>query len=179
MAASFTFILLLSLLLLMQQQPSRAFSAPQPAVVKSDLAVVGCGVLGTSLCEQLLADPTFAGRTVVAVTKSTTRHGSIRERVLGAESSSSDDDDDGDYGDRFILTTMDDLLLRIKHSPPKNAPTATMAATVRRPSPRSSPSPTRTACPTSCTPSTCTTTTELGGWSRSGSSPPTRTRRGS
>lgn len=37
-------------------QLSSAMSVPSP-----ECAVVGCGVLGTSLCKQLLASPEFAG----------------------------------------------------------------------------------------------------------------------
>ncbi|KAL7536657.1 hypothetical protein ACHAXR_007314 [Thalassiosira sp. AJA248-18] len=82
---------------------SNAFSAPQPTAT-SDLAIVGCGVLGTSLCKQLLFHPDFASRTIIGITKSTGRHAAIREQVLG----SSDDDDNVDG--RFSLMTMEDVL---------------------------------------------------------------------
>lgn len=97
--------LLLSALLLMLPSSSRAFSAPQPTTTaKSDLAIVGCGVLGTSLCKQLLSHPDFASRTVTGITKSTGRHEAIREQVLGGE------DGDDDLKGRFSLLTMEDVL---------------------------------------------------------------------
>mmetsp|Transcript_669 Transcript_669/g.1529 ORF Transcript_669/g.1529 Transcript_669/m.1529 type:complete len:138 (-) Transcript_669:213-626(-) len=100
---------ILVLLLMTISSSTRAFSAPQPAVTaKSDLVVVGCGVLGTSLCKQLLSHPDFASRTVTAITKSTGRHDAIRSQVLGGG-----DDDNGsvkDGDERFQLMTMDDAL---------------------------------------------------------------------
>lgn len=91
---------LLSILLLMVlSSSSQAFSAPQP--ITADLAIVGCGVLGTSLCKQLLSSPDFASRKIVGVTKSTGRHEAIREQVLGGS--------DDDAGERFQLMTMDDM----------------------------------------------------------------------
>lgn len=45
------------------------------------VAVVGCGVLGTSLCKQILECPNFEGRQVIGITKSTTRHDEILQTV--------------------------------------------------------------------------------------------------
>lgn len=77
--------------------PARAFSTPQP--ITSDLAIVGCGVLGTSLCKQLLSHPDFSSRSITAITKTTGRHDAIRAEV-----------GDGDDTDRFAVLTMDDVL---------------------------------------------------------------------
>ena len=79
---------------------SHAFATPTTAT--ADLAVVGCGVLGTSLCKQLLSHPDFATRKITGITKSTGRHASIREQVLGGN--------DDDYDDRFSVVTMEDVL---------------------------------------------------------------------
>lgn len=76
------------------------FSTTSSSSPKADIAVIGCGVLGTSLCRQLLSHPDFASRCITAVTKSTSRHDDIRKQVL-------QNDEDGD---RFVLKTMDDLL---------------------------------------------------------------------
>eukprot|EP00584_Thalassiosira_punctigera_P011780 CAMPEP_0172547020 /NCGR_PEP_ID=MMETSP1067-20121228/16660_1 /TAXON_ID=265564 ORGANISM="Thalassiosira punctigera, Strain Tpunct2005C2" /NCGR_SAMPLE_ID=MMETSP1067 /ASSEMBLY_ACC=CAM_ASM_000444 /LENGTH=326 /DNA_ID=CAMNT_0013334037 /DNA_START=39 /DNA_END=1019 /DNA_ORIENTATION=- len=95
---------LLSTLLLMSTSASRAFSAPQPITSTSDLAIVGCGVLGTSLCKQLLSHPDFASRTVTGITKSTGRHGAIREQVFNAKESGDE------LEKRLVLTTMEDVL---------------------------------------------------------------------
>eukprot|EP00571_Detonula_confervacea_P017683 CAMPEP_0172313196 /NCGR_PEP_ID=MMETSP1058-20130122/19643_1 /TAXON_ID=83371 /ORGANISM="Detonula confervacea, Strain CCMP 353" /LENGTH=319 /DNA_ID=CAMNT_0013026809 /DNA_START=40 /DNA_END=999 /DNA_ORIENTATION=+ len=92
--------LLLSLLLMTLSSSSHAFSAPQP--ITSDLAIVGCGVLGTSLCKQLLSHPDFASRSITGITKSTGRHDAIREQVLGGEND--------DVGQRFQVLTMEDVL---------------------------------------------------------------------
>ena len=69
------------------------------------IAIVGCGVLGTSLCKQLLSHPDFANQSIVGITKSTNRHDAIREQVLGSSSS----DDDEQYN-RLQLSTMDSVL---------------------------------------------------------------------
>lgn len=74
----------------------------------SDIAVVGCGVLGTSLCKQLLASPDFKGRSVTGITKTTNNHESIQKSVLG-----DDHDDDNDSSSSksslFNLSTFDDI----------------------------------------------------------------------
>jgi len=69
------------------------------------IAIVGCGVLGTSLCKQLLSHPDFANRSIIGVTKSTNRHAAIREQVLGSSS-----DDNEEQSSRFQLSTMDSVL---------------------------------------------------------------------
>ena len=75
-------------------------AAPSSSSSKADIAVIGCGVLGTSLCRQLLTHPDFASRCITAVTKSTSRHDDIRKQVFRNDEDSS----------RFVLKTMDDLL---------------------------------------------------------------------
>lgn len=57
-------------------------------------AVVGVGVLGTSLCRQILQDPAFDGVEVTGITKTSNNHDSIREAVGNS--------------DRFRLVTVDD-----------------------------------------------------------------------
>jgi len=70
------------------------------------IAIVGCGVLGTSLCKQLLSHSDFANRSIVGITKSTNRHDAISKQVLG----SSSDDNDEEQSSRFQLLTMDSVL---------------------------------------------------------------------
>lgn len=53
------------------------------ATSASRCAVVGVGVLGTSLCEQILSSPDYADTIVTGITKTTARHESIREQVGG------------------------------------------------------------------------------------------------
>lgn len=62
------------------------------------VAIVGCGVLGTSLCKQLLSSPRFESTSVTAITKSTSRHESIKENI-GALSEK----------ETFQLTTYEDI----------------------------------------------------------------------
>ena len=63
------------------------------------VAVVGCGVLGTSLCRQLVKNSHFGSRTVVGITKTPSRHEQIRSAVVGQ---AADDD-------RLQLRTSDDF----------------------------------------------------------------------
>ena len=95
------------LTLMLISSMATAFSAPTTAA-KADIAVVGCGVLGTSLCKQLLSHPDFASRSITAITKSTARHDDIRNQVL-----QSDDDET----DRFVVKTMDDVLAAAQETP--------------------------------------------------------------
>jgi hypothetical protein len=86
---------------------------------RNDVAVIGCGVLGTSLCKKLLESPAFSARTstyrvltsslshvihillhetsctVTGVTKTSNRHESILEQIGG--------------NDRFYVKTADDI----------------------------------------------------------------------
>ena len=62
------------------------------------IAVVGCGVLGTSLCRQLLDNPKFDSRKVTGITKTTSKHEQIRSAVAAA----ADDE-------RLQLLTADDV----------------------------------------------------------------------
>ena len=91
-------MLLSPLSTLMLAATTTAFSAPTTA--KADIAVVGCGVLGTSLCKQLLSHPDFASRSITAITKSTARHDDIRKQVPQSDNDS----------DRFVVKTLDDVL---------------------------------------------------------------------
>jgi len=71
-------------------------AAPSP----SRFCVVGVGVLGSSLCQQILRE--FEDESVTGVTKTSNRHSIIREKVMEGSSTSPDD--------RLELVTMDDLL---------------------------------------------------------------------
>jgi hypothetical protein len=62
----------------------------------SRCAVVGVGVLGTSLCQQILSATDFADATVTGITKTTNNHESIRDQVGAA------------YSDRLHLVTSDE-----------------------------------------------------------------------
>ena len=77
-----------------------------------DVAIVGCGVLGTSLCEILLSHPSFASRNIVGITKGTSRHDDIRRNVglLSNGDIGRSGNDDGGDGSRFELLTMEDAM---------------------------------------------------------------------
>jgi hypothetical protein len=62
----------------------------------SRCAVVGVGVLGTRLCQQILSSPDFADTTVTGITQTTNNHESIREQAGAA------------YSDRLQLATTDE-----------------------------------------------------------------------
>lgn len=51
------------------------------SVSPTECVVVGCGVLGTSLCKQLLESPEFASLKVTGITKTKNRHKSILAEV--------------------------------------------------------------------------------------------------
>lgn len=74
-------------------------AASTPPTTTPECAVVGVGVLGTSLCKQLLRDPDLKDWKVTGITKSTKRHEQILKEVLG---------EDDRYSDRFGLRTADD-----------------------------------------------------------------------
>jgi len=59
---------------------SNTISSSSPTTT-NDIAIVGCGVLGTSLCKQLLSSPDFNSKTVTAITKSRNNHESILDNV--------------------------------------------------------------------------------------------------
>jgi len=80
-------------------------STPSKSSSNDKIAIVGCGVLGTSLCKQLLSHSDFANRSIIGITKSTNRHDAIREQVLGSSS-----DDNSEQNSRFQLLTMDNVL---------------------------------------------------------------------
>ena len=65
------------------------------------IAVVGCGVLGTGLCRQLLENSKFDSRRVTGITKTTSKHEQIRSAVGSAAVA------DGD--ERLQLLTADDV----------------------------------------------------------------------
>jgi len=81
-------------------------STPSKSSSNDKIAIVGCGVLGTSLCKQLLSHPDFANRSIIGITKSTNRHDAILEQILG----SSSDDNDEEQSSRFQLLTMDSVV---------------------------------------------------------------------
>ena len=64
------------------------------AITTKSCAVVGVGVLGTSLCRQLLESAELAGTSVTGITKSDKNHESIRQAVGNS--------------DLFHLTTIDE-----------------------------------------------------------------------
>jgi len=64
------------------------YAMASSATPSSSCAVVGVGVLGTSLCQQLYQSPDFADVSIVGITKTDKRHKEIQEQVLGGESSS-------------------------------------------------------------------------------------------
>jgi len=65
------------------------------------IAVVGCGVLGTSLCRQLLTNPRLNSRKVTGITKTSSRHEQIRSSVASATAA--------DCDDRLRLLTADEV----------------------------------------------------------------------
>jgi len=69
------------------------------ASTSSSCAVVGVGVLGTSLCKQLLHDPDLKDLKVTGITKSTKRHDYILKEVLGG---------DEKLSERFELVTAEE-----------------------------------------------------------------------
>jgi hypothetical protein len=87
---------LLSLFLISSALGGVVISAMATPTSPSRCAVVGVGVLGTSLCQQILASPDFADTIVTGITRTTTNHESIREQVGAA------------YSDRLQLVTTDE-----------------------------------------------------------------------
>ncbi|GKY98574.1 hypothetical protein MPSEU_000814200 [Mayamaea pseudoterrestris] len=73
---------------------------PNPSTKTSNCAIVGVGVLGTNLCQQLLesTDAKVCDWRITGVTKSTTRHEQIQSKVAAT------------LQHRLQLTTMSDLL---------------------------------------------------------------------
>jgi hypothetical protein len=86
--------------LLLGSTVTLAMSAAPPEVSlnKMNVAVIGVGVLGTSLCRQIRTE--FLVSSVTGITKSTARHAQIREQVVGADQADSD---------QFRLVTPDKL----------------------------------------------------------------------
>jgi len=75
-------------------------------IMSSDIAVVGCGVLGTSLCKQLLSSPDFKGKSVTGITKTKNNHESIENKILGSDSDASSSINT----DQFQLRTFDEMI---------------------------------------------------------------------
>jgi len=73
-------------------------NTPSQMQMKSDFAIVGCGVLGTSLCRQLLKSPEFGSRIVTGITKTTNNHENIRNEILS----------DSSQSDQIFLQTADE-----------------------------------------------------------------------
>lgn len=82
-------------------------STPMTTTGKKECAVVGVGVLGTSLCRQLLESPEFKDWKITGITKTTNRHSDIMEQVSGGKNMR---ENNGDDNERFSLTTMDEVL---------------------------------------------------------------------
>uniref|UniRef100_A0A7S3PV73 NAD-dependent epimerase/dehydratase domain-containing protein n=1 Tax=Chaetoceros debilis TaxID=122233 RepID=A0A7S3PV73_9STRA len=76
----------------------QSFSVEAPAPAPKDIAIVGCGVLGTSLLRQLVTSPEFESKSITAITKTSNNHESILKSVGSSSESSS-----------FDLTTMDEI----------------------------------------------------------------------
>lgn len=74
-------------------------AASTSASTPSTCAVVGVGVLGTSLCKQLLEDPELKDLKVIGFTKTTKHHDEISRKVLGG---------DDRLSDRFELRTLEE-----------------------------------------------------------------------
>jgi len=79
---------------------SSAAVSSSPHTATSTTAVVGAGVLGTSLCRQILSDLDLAQMTVTGITKTTNRHVAIRDQVLSV---------DGAPADRFDVRLSDEF----------------------------------------------------------------------
>lgn len=71
-----------------------AFASPSLSSCDS-VAIFGCGVLGTSLCKQILSCPDFQSKSVTAITKTTTNH----EKILS----------NFEDCDNFNVVTMDSI----------------------------------------------------------------------
>lgn len=78
-------------------------------IVNNDVAVLGCGVLGTSLCRQYLdlqqAEETGQGGNIVGITKTTGRHESILSEVLGDDTTKNND-----ASAKFSVSTYEDII---------------------------------------------------------------------
>jgi len=75
----------------MTSTPLRAASmgGDTNASSQDDIAVIGCGVLGTSLCRQLLSSSSLSKRRIVGITRTTNNHASIVASIQTALSVSS------------------------------------------------------------------------------------------
>lgn len=74
-----------------------SISAKNSVTSSSDgIAIIGCGVLGTSLCRQILESSDFDGREVIGITKSSARHDFIRDAV-------------GEHNNRLKLVTYEEI----------------------------------------------------------------------
>lgn len=89
---------------LVQSFSVEAPGASVPAPAPKDIAIVGCGVLGTSLLKQLVTSPEFESKSITAITKTTNNHESILKSVEESSSSSS-----SQRSASFDLTTMDEI----------------------------------------------------------------------
>lgn len=73
----------------------------------NDVAVVGCGVLGTIVCSKLLTHPAYGSRNIIGITKGTLRHEEIRSAIhVQVE----EDGEDTSLARRFQLLTLNDAL---------------------------------------------------------------------
>jgi len=88
-----------------------AMSSSSSTPTISSVAVVGVGVLGSSLCRQILHSPEFSNAVVTGITRTSNNHEAIRTQVLGGN-----DDNNGERKDadeqRFRLQRSTDPLER-------------------------------------------------------------------
>lgn len=75
-------------------------SSSSTTAIISDVAIVGCGVLGTSICKQLLSSSPQTS--ITAITKTNNNHESIMNNIF-------DNDDDSISKDNFKLSTYEDI----------------------------------------------------------------------
>jgi len=69
-----------------------------------DIAVVGCGVLGTSVCRQLMHQPSsYQFTSITGITKTTARHDDIRAHVLSGKQQQDDER-------KFHVSTVEQVL---------------------------------------------------------------------
>ena len=83
--------------------------ANQASTSSTSCAVVGVGVLGTSLCRQILQDSSLAHFQVTGITKTNQRHTAIFQDVL-TNAYVDDDNDDDITRNRFELRTCDEVV---------------------------------------------------------------------
>ncbi|KAL7562966.1 hypothetical protein ACA910_018605 [Epithemia clementina (nom. ined.)] len=96
------FVLRTGILALSSMAENSLSLADQPLPLPSSCAVVGVGVLGTSLCRQILKDPSLSHVKLTGITRTNNRHASILEEILT-------DVDQDVVGHRFELMLSDNV----------------------------------------------------------------------